>query len=144
ARKHVAELWKRQASQVAEYLLAAAKQRDEAGLDPERLKQWTKALGDESLSSVDHPLYAWSQRTKQAPTSDAELGTAPPKQSDEGQRQSAAAEIFEDFNSQNFERWFMTGNAFGVGPAKAGALVIGNDPTRPIARLTTGGADSGV
>jgi mono/diheme cytochrome c family protein len=133
-RKPVAELWKAQASHVTDYLLAIAKQRDEAGLDPERLKQWEKALSDDLLSTADHPLFAWSQRTK-SETAKSLDAVAPI---------SAEAEVFEDFSTGNFDRWFATGNAFGPVPAKAGELVTGSSSTRPVARLNTGGADSGT
>jgi len=143
-RKPVAELWKTQASLVAHYLLAAAKEREDASLDAERLKLWTKALRDESLSAVDHPLFGWWRRTKPEPASIAEIKTALGQQKDEAEHRFTSDDVFEDFGSRSFRRWFVTGNAFSSGPAKPGQIVLGNDAARPIARLTSGGADSGA
>src|SRR5205814_2214905 len=89
-RKPVAERWKTQASLVARYLLAAAKEREDASLDAERLKHWTKALSDESLSTVDHPLFAWWQRTKPEPASIAEIKAALAERADEGEHRFAS------------------------------------------------------
>ncbi|HTM54144.1 MAG TPA: DUF1549 domain-containing protein, partial [Pirellulales bacterium] len=119
-RQKAAEIWKTQASQVADYLLAAAKQREEAGVDPERLKQWTKALGDDSLASADHPLFAWSQRTKQEPGSSAEIAASLAKQAGEADRLHQASDVFADFRFASPEDWFVTGNAFGAESPKAG------------------------
>jgi cytochrome c553/transposase-like protein len=154
----VSRVWLKQASNISRYLLAAMKaEKDddtkvaevarEAELDDARLKQWMKALADESLGSPDHPLHVWSQRSKPEATPNDELKATLQEQAQDAQRIAAAATIFEDFRPANVDGWFVTGQSFattGVSPVLSGQAVIGDSAARPIARLTPGGVDSGL
>jgi hypothetical protein len=52
--------------------------------------------------------------------------------------------VIEEFRGSTFDGWFVTGEALLGGPVRAGEIVIGESRQRPIARFTSGGADSGV
>jgi hypothetical protein len=135
-----AEQWRAQLSEAGRYMQAAAQaeQKDvgkveqlatACGLDASRLKQWSKALADESLASPDHPLSAWSRFFNRT--------------NDDVNRESVEPTECRAFPIGS-NSWFVTGTAFGASPAQPGDIVVGNSPARPIGRLTAGGTDSGV
>src|SRR5262249_27862451 len=133
----LARRWRSELSQAARYLLAASAPQSESkvndvGLDVARFAQWVKALQQDDLARSDHPLHAWHRLRK---------GEAPPTAvaSKPGQQHPLA-----DFRQPNFGDWYVTGDAFGSQPAALGEIVVGDQPGRPIARLASGGADSGL
>lgn len=156
-RDRIANGWLNQLKGVSGYLRAAvtAKEvaKDEAkvqaiasqdGLDVERLQKWVKAVADEAIGDADHPLRALSPliKAEEAATAAGE-GTIleahiPLEERDRTLGVSPVARF-----DTVFAGWFVTGNAFGNRPSEVGHLVLGNEPQRPVARLTVGGADSG-
>ncbi|HZN35924.1 MAG TPA: DUF1549 and DUF1553 domain-containing protein, partial [Pirellulaceae bacterium] len=86
----------------------------ESGLDADRLQRWVTALKEVEPTSREP-----------APA-------------------SSAGKQLEDFSGSTFDGWFVTGDAFSSGPVSPGEIVVGEKAERPIARLTTGGADSGA
>ncbi|HWY86968.1 MAG TPA: PSD1 and planctomycete cytochrome C domain-containing protein, partial [Gemmataceae bacterium] len=154
-----------QIGKAAAYLLAARKVMDARGLGAKeresvleeaarefdlnsaRLRRWLAALKQADTSS--HPLHAWLRMVgkgtggaepfqKRRLTLDAALAEQ------EAKAAGASAERFEDFRRTTFEGWYVTGDAFGPGPAQAGDFVVGDRPDRPIAEFVAGGAHSGL
>jgi hypothetical protein len=105
-----------------ERVLAVAK---ETGLDGSRLARWVKALSDDDLAEPDHPLHHFSRSEA---TSAASL----------------PGESVTAFSGPGSGNWITTGEAFNQVPALSGEVVIGNSMARPVARLSIGGADSGL
>lgn len=52
--------------------------------------------------------------------------------------------LFEDFHRPRFEKWYVTGDAFGQGLAQTGDIIVGELPNRPISQFVSGGAHSGL
>ena len=146
------KIWLKQAGQAAAYLTAAARAREkddavgdlakDAGLDAARLKQWIKALRDESLSSLDHPLHAFARRLKENAKGEAAEGGAESRA--EASAPIPTSTTFYDSRRDALRDWFVTGHAIGQQTAEPGEIVIGEGPARPIARLSPGGIDSGL
>lgn len=116
----------------------------EFGVEISRLEKWVKALGGESLQSMDHPLYLWSKSLGEERLNAARLRDALAEQQAKAARVAANAQPWNDFHKHDFGRWYVTGDAFALGPASIGNMVLGSQPERPLARLSLGGADSGL
>jgi hypothetical protein len=140
AKTTVAEVWLQQLRGSSRYLTTALNAKDaspdeaqlkelaaERALDLSRLQKWVKAITDDTLSAIDHPLNA--------------ITTAATDKKSE-QRQSGTDTAFA--SGDDISAWFVAGHAFGTGPLRPGEIVVGNNPERSIARLTVGGADSGA
>lgn len=149
-RGELALTWRKEIAQTARYLLASREASGNveavaraARLDPTRLQSWVEAL-KASGNSPTHPLSAWVTLTEptDGPFSDrlARLAGTMRKRAEAASR--AGEVVFEDFQRPTFAGWFATGDAFGRGPAPVGEVVFGDQPNRPVARLTRGGADS--
>jgi len=151
--------WLDQAGQASRYLLAAHKVSGGAEaaevarqlrLDTACLGRWVKALDENEVPGPHHPLFAWTQL--------AGPGKKTPEALPQGERalrrwlqeradmaaQNAGDQLFEDFRPPAYQGWFVTGDAFGPGPARPGDVVLGNSLERPIDRIITGGAHSGL
>jgi hypothetical protein len=141
-----AQLWVQQLQGVHKYLAAtaAAKEaaKDEAklkeiarerGLEPVKLEKWMKAIADDSVSKLDHPLHAVAMVAK---AGEQDLATA-------NSSVTNAASTLIHFDN-DLANCFITGHAFDNRPIGLGQIVIGSDSQRPVARLTAGGADSGA
>jgi hypothetical protein len=58
---------------------------------------------------------------------------------------AGAAQVFVDFRKDSFKDWFVSGMAFGGGPSKPGAFLIGDDSKHPTKWLVAPGiAHSGL
>jgi hypothetical protein len=123
----------------------------EMGLDATRLRRWIDALQDDATQAPDHPLFAWSRLV------DSDIATSQRFQEEreatrkalvaqdaQAARASSESYVFEDFSDTSLEDWYVTGHAFGDAPVRAGEVVLGKTAKRPIARITRGGADSGM
>jgi mono/diheme cytochrome c family protein len=148
--------WLDEASRASQYLLAARKvmaapdakvaTAAEFGLDAARLERWVKALRHKDTAGTDHPLFAWRQLT--GDTRDADrfrrhrqaLLDLLREQAD----RTSGAQRFEDFRRPTYEGWYVTGDAFGPGPARPGDILLGEHPERPVARFVPRGAHSGL
>jgi mono/diheme cytochrome c family protein len=158
----LAGTWLTQAEKTSRYLQAARQvMADEPGgqaapeetarefdLDTARLERWVKALRLKETAGADHPLHAWvrmgdtaaNQFQQRCQTLRATLR----KQADQAARAAASVQRFEDFLRPTFEGWYVTGDAFGLGPARSGDILLGSSPERPVARFVSGGAHSGL
>jgi hypothetical protein len=157
--------WIDQANQISRYLMAAQRILDAApgtaagrkeaaeqsGLPESQLTRWIKALQQKEISNPDHPLYVWTQLSRETepaanPFSNRlqALLAGLRKQSDLAVSSAGPAVVFEDFRRSSYEGWFATGAAFDGGPAQPGDIVVGNSTDRPIARILSGGAESGL
>ena len=164
AKPILAESWRRQLTQASQYLLAAQAARPgmpsasavdaaeamrnairEHGVNELKLQRWVKALSDDSIGQIEHPLYAWGLETKTHPQDDEAwnraLRSPTPVQL---QERWIGRKAFVNHKVNEFDDWFITGDAFGSAPTLSGEAVIGEIAERPIARITTGGADSGA
>jgi hypothetical protein len=160
----LAGAWLGRAAQSGHYLLAArplltavpagrASTEETArafGVDAARLERWVAALRHKDLDDSRHPLYAWRRL---ADTSElrqplgqrrAALRAALDASAAQAARATAAVVPFEDFHRPTYEGWYVTGDAFGAGPARAGDIVLGDGPGRPVGRFVAGGAHSGL
>jgi mono/diheme cytochrome c family protein len=148
--KAIAAAWLKHASQTSGYLMAAAavdgSEKDDAKLevvakehrvDAQRLRVWMKALADDSVSAVDHPLASWARVAKH------EVGAAATQATSESDGLASETPSGVRF-ANDFVDWFPTGPAFGGNVPAAGQIVLGGDAKRPITRLTSGGVDSGA
>ncbi|MEX0818048.1 MAG: DUF1549 domain-containing protein, partial [Pirellulaceae bacterium] len=91
----------------------------EFDLDAARLARWVKALSSDEIKDRSHPLYAWQQLAEADGEKEfAARRTALDKQvlSDESFEQRYP--LLSGFN--DFDGWFVTGQAFGDGPAQSG------------------------
>jgi hypothetical protein len=95
-------------------------------------------------------MYAWAQLAMDEKAADEslskqkrDLAKSLEEHATKGARLASAAVPFDSFNLPRFDGWHITGNAFAV-PAAAGQIVPGEEPARPVARFTVGGADSGL
>jgi hypothetical protein len=151
----IAERWIAELQDAEKYLTAAVRARefanDEAkirkfaegqGLDAARLQKWAKAMGDESIANLDHPLAALSPFVKPNRAAESSENRDATSLSQRARERSTGPPSLFRFES-DFAGSFMAGNAFGDAPQQAGQIVIGKDQQRPISRLTPGGADSG-
>lgn len=144
----VVPAWLDEANRASRYLLAARAARGgsvsdvarEFGVDAARLEQWIKTLGQKETSGSDHPLFAWSQLAG----ADARPAERLREELQAAERQASNGECFDDFGGPDFRGWFLTGDAFGGGPARPGEVIVGERPKRPVARLAFAGADSGL
>ncbi len=156
-----APIWLDQAAQASRYLLAARKviarqvsseaTALEFGLDATRLGRWVTALQQQDTSSADHPLHAWVHLTNLDRVTNEQLEQRRQvlratlrDQQDKAAQAAASSELFEDFRRPTYDGWYVTGDAFGAGPARAGDLILGEHAERPITRLVTTGAHSGL
>src|SRR5262249_35847082 len=55
-----------------------------------------------------------------------------------------SSELFDDFHRPTYAGWYVTGDAFGAGPARAGDFILSAEPDRPISRLVMPSAHSGL
>jgi hypothetical protein len=124
--------WQAQLQRAGEYLAAA--RRAAAGMEgateSDRQDAIRAAAREAGLEATR--LARWVQALGQTPRV-AAAGAA-----------HESAELFEDFRDSTFVDWFATGEAFGAGPPRPSEIVVGQSSERPIARLATGGADSGA
>jgi hypothetical protein len=155
----VAELapaWRAQAGRAKRYLLAARKVNAAPGdrtgleqvardfdLDPARLGRWARALRRTEAWGMHHPLHAWAQLADRGEKARAVRAALRARQG-RAARAGASAQTFEDFRRPTYQGWYVTGDAFGAGPARAGDFLLGAGPNRPIARVVSGGAHSGL
>jgi hypothetical protein len=161
AAAHVAPLWRQQVERVTRYLLAArtilvaqpgaatrpAEVAQATGLEPARLARWTEALREKEIEVQDHPLYLWRQLSisaKQSAEQFQAVQAAQRKQASQALRIDKSCRLIDEFAAYSYSSWHMTGDAFGAGPAIAGAPIVGDRLDRPIARLAFAGAHSGM
>jgi hypothetical protein len=149
-RQQLAGIWAQQTPEIAAYLQAARVAMREPGtnsvnstaaslrLDAKHLEQWVQALEQKPTNRTAHPTKMWlelnqtqaSSRTTQFPE---RLNTLM-------QRQEV---VFADFARSDFEKWFVTGDAFGTRPSPVGDFVLGvkNEPV--VHLIDRAGAHSG-
>jgi hypothetical protein len=66
-------------------------------------------------------------------------------QGTEASRSPGGPVVFADFRKDTFASWFVSGEAFGDGPSRPGAILLQPDPRRPIKSLVAPGvAHSGL
>jgi hypothetical protein len=140
--------WAAQAVTIPHYLMATLRVRSDddvksvakaAGLDPARLRRWTKAVR-ESASESSHPMFAWRRV--------ADLGIAPSREAiaarwrqihAETQAMNVAAArrdrdiVLADFGRSGFLGWYVEDQAFGPAPLRPGAVMLESGSSRPIA-----------
>lgn len=142
----IAPSWSKQLQGVHKYLIAVPAARDvakeeeklkeiarERGLEAGQLEKWIKALADDAVSKMDHPLHAFARVINSGET---KIPAANPSAANTG---STVLQFDNDFAS-----CFVTGQAFDSRATEPGQIVISADGQRPVARLTVGGADSGA
>ncbi len=156
--------WAGQTDRTAYYLLAAWRARParpkagdmtevarESGLDAACLERWVKALRQGDLNQPQHPLYAWAQLAAEPPAAEpfaarrqALLEKLRTEQTS-ARHADARSVVFEDFDYPDYAGWSVTGDAFGLGPSRAGDFLLRTDSSQPIARFVPGGwAHSGL
>ena len=148
-RAAVGAVWQREASRVAEYLLAARalsskeNARPVAGIaasknpDAALVERWSKVLGEKEAKSPAHPLHLW---TVLAAEDDAKLGARWPGVLDALKKMRADATKPRNAYTAfaGFSEWFTDGNAFAARPGVAGDFVVG-DAAQPIASVWPAG-----
>ncbi|HZK82901.1 MAG TPA: DUF1549 domain-containing protein, partial [Humisphaera sp.] len=161
AAAYVAPGWRRQAELIARYLMAvqtilgaqpgaATRPGDIAqakGLEPAPLARWTEALKEKEIDVPDHPLYLWRQLctpAKQSTEQFQAVRAGMQTQASQALHVDKSYRLIDDFAAASYSNWHATGDAFGAGPAMAGAPIIGDRLDRPIARLAFAGAHSGM
>ncbi len=151
--KAVAASNERGLARVAEYPLAAqatehraslgpsappepsdARRSSELSLEAKRVELWVAQLRLAATNAL-HPLRAFVSRSRGDETQAFSL------KSDQSLVTSTPAEtIIADFTQPNQQPWKVDGEAFGSRPLVAGDLILGLDPTNPIARVMPFGA----
>jgi len=160
----LASQWREQAASISRYLLAArevaavtpaggvsaAEAAQHFDVDEQRLEQWLKALQHRSVTVSDHPLYAWMQlghkpglTAQEFAEQRSALLSVLREQQNEAARTIASAQSYASFKELNFDRWQVTGDAFGAGPVQPADVVLAGPVDRPIIRFTESGPDSG-
>ncbi len=110
------------------------------GIRVEDLRPLVETLGDSSLSSARHPLFAWAEVTRklralEVPPAEktAAFNTVRAELLESWKRRIADAEdarggesprTFEDFKGSSFAGWTVAGEAFGDGPTKASDVAL--------------------
>jgi hypothetical protein len=125
----VASANERGIGQVADYVLAAQGRSGKSSLVQARVELWSSQLR-EAETNATHPLHSFlsSSRRAEAQTSSVRL--------DQSLVTSAATEkVIADFTRPNQQPWKVDGEAFGSGPLAVGDIILGNNPTNPIARV---------
>ena len=110
---------------------------EEMGLDADRLARWRTALAERGADSPGHPLYLWrslSKAVREMPTKDflphaRQLGvTASTLHTAENE---GKPRLYADFDSGNFDSWFPSGDAFGLGPTTSESWYAHHDELAP-------------
>lgn len=160
----LAPLWLEQAAPAGRYLLAARQvmstdtethlsaetAAEEFDLDVARLGRWVEAMRRPEIGDVGHPLYVWAQLANAELTAEQfrqrrlQLREALREQQRQAGQFAASTVLFDDFRRADYDGWHVTGDAFGARPARAGDVILGIDPSRPVARLANRGAHSGL
>jgi hypothetical protein len=148
----VVQRWRPALDKVADYLLAEREIRKEGselaeaagkhGLNASLLDRWVKAV-DRARDDRNHPLHLWAQGGEAEGAAGAlEKQLAPLRQQWSGESQAieqslADVEVVIDYANCNPADWMPDGAAFGVGPTRAGTLVLGADPANPLSSVAT-------
>ena len=91
----------------------------ESGVDAERLARWVAALSSDELKEPSHPLYAWHQLAEAASAKEFDaLRSTLDKDAESASELKVRFPLLSDFD--NFDGWFLTGQAFGDGPTGYG------------------------
>ncbi len=150
--KAVAASNERGIGRIADYLLAAqaterraslgpsaaaepsgARRSVASALDPKRLELWSAQLRA-AATNATHPLnsFARGSRGHEAQTSSPEIQNAKPG--------TQMFRVIADFTQPGRQPWKADGEAFGSRPAVTGDILLGSNPTNPIARVMPYGA----
>ncbi|HEV8291509.1 MAG TPA: DUF1549 domain-containing protein, partial [Tepidisphaeraceae bacterium] len=111
-------------------------------LNEERLNALAKKLSAKEKQDFTHPLYPWvvlgTLKNPEAFSRACQELLSKMKQAIQAESQHIAESIvFERFNKPNFDGWFVTGDAFGSGPAPAGTVLYSSDASHPIKSILT-------
>ncbi len=116
----------------------------ESQLDPAHLERWVAALSEPAVDKPGHPLYAWMRLSRELRT----LNTRQFLETAHAVAQAPAAPApdpsnvtFADFNGENFDGWFPSGDAFGQAPSGAKAWTTSGGAPAP---APSGAAHSGL
>ncbi|HUG67536.1 MAG TPA: DUF1549 and DUF1553 domain-containing protein, partial [Pirellulaceae bacterium] len=91
----------------------------ESGVDAERLARWVAALSSDEVKDRSHPLYAWHQLAGSASAKEFDaLRSALDKDAESASELTARFPLLSGFD--NFDGWFVTGQAFGKRPTGYG------------------------
>ncbi len=102
-------------------------------LKPDLLALWVKAFQDPAARRPEHPLYAWIALAENNPKGVFEPGRAASIAAASGSAKSDSS-LFEDFNKDSFDGWYVTGQAFGTGPTGPAQALVSGEVVRPLAR----------
>ena len=101
----------------------------EPALDPKRVELWTAQLRVGATNTV-HPLHTLLSSSRR------ESAQISPLKNDQSLLASPPTEkVIADFTRPNHQVWKADGEAFGSGPSAVGEIVLGSNPTNPIARV---------
>lgn len=120
--------------QIAEYLSAAQATERRASLDPKRLELWSNELRS-AATNVTHPLHSFASRSR-----GDETQISPSKNNQSLLTSTPITKVIADFTRPDFQPWKADGEAFGSGPLTVGEIILGSNPTNPIARVMPYGA----
>lgn len=98
------------------------------------------ALQKLATTRTDDPLYVWNllaaaqeRGSKQSFQSKRrDLVERLHAQTERCKSAATKSLLFDDFSKASYQDWFVSGDAFGTGPALAGDLVLEQDPQRPV------------
>ncbi len=140
-----APAWLAALEKASSHLLAAAGQRraEQRKLPVEQAERWIKALQQIDANDVGHPLHAWVRLAAAADYKTERVRVQATLRTLDAKTPRGAAP-FEDFREESFAGWHVTGDAFGVGPARPGDIILGDRPEQPVGRFVSGGAHSGL
>ncbi len=107
----------------ARYLLAArevvAGVAVTSGVDAARLSRWVRALSIAEVKDRSHPLYVWQQLAEAADKQ--QIAAIRASLDNDAESAKTFAERYPLLSSfDNFDGWFVTGQAFGDGPTRSG------------------------
>ncbi|MBY0527502.1 MAG: PSD1 and planctomycete cytochrome C domain-containing protein [Gemmataceae bacterium] len=94
---------------------------------------------------IEHPLYPWlalNGAKDFTAKRDEVLKQLQAQQVRTAEHESRAV-VFTDFAKDGYQDWFVTGDAFGSGPAR-GEVLLGTDAATPVQGVVFGAAHSGV
>ena len=116
-----------------------ARRSDTASLEPKRLELWVEQLRNAETNAANPlHLFARGNRREETPASQRETRNAKPKTLDP--TASTDTRVIADYTEPNQQPWKVDGEAYGSRPAMIGDIILGSNPTNPIARVMTYGA----